>query len=111
MYPALCHCPPHTGLSIKHVLPTSAEISWKPLPKGEQNTIITGYTVDVVGPGTKYEIPVTDENATSVPVPKLRPSTLYTFNVRAMTEAGRGPIATITSTTPKGESAKQQDFD
>ena len=107
--PALCHCPPHTGLSIKHRLPISTDISWKPLPEGEQNTVITGYTVQVVGADTKCEISVTDANATSVVVPNLRPSTSYTFNVCATTKAGKGPIATITSTTPKGEPAKQPD--
>ena len=101
----LCHCPPHTGLSIKHRAQTSAEILWKPLPEGEQSTVITGYTIQVVGPDTDREISVKDANVTSVVVPNLRPSTLYTFNVCAMTETGRGPIATITSTTPKGESA------
>ena len=62
-----------------------------------------------MGADTEREISVTDANATSVEVPNLRPSTLYTFNVCAMTKSGKGPIATITSTTPKGEPAKQQD--
>ena len=104
---ALCHCPPHTGLNITHELPTSADISWKTLPEGEQSTIITGYSVQVVGAGSTREISVSDARATSVVVSKLRPSTSYTFYVSAMTNTGNGPIATITSTTPEqGEPAK-----
>ena len=106
IYSVLCSCAPHTGLNVKHGLPTSAEISWEHLSEGEQSTIITGYKVQVVGPDGRRDISVTDANATSIVVPKLRPSTSYTFNVCATTKSGKGPIATITSTTPKGESAK-----
>jgi hypothetical protein len=104
LHTALCHCPPHTGLSVNHELPTSAEISWKPLPEGEQSTIITGYTVQVVGAGSKREISVSDAKATSV-VTNVRSSTTYTFCVSAVTKTGNGPIATITSTTPEGETS------
>ncbi len=108
---ALCHCPPHTGLSVNHGLPTSAEISWKPLPEGEQSTIITGYTVQVVGSGLKRDISVSDAKATSVLVSNLRSSTTYTFSISAVTKTGNGPIATITSTTPEeGEPAMYKDM-
>ena len=63
--------------------------------------------MQVVGAGSKREIPVSDANDTSVMVSNLRPSTSYTFNVSAVTKTGNGPIATITSTTPEeGETAK-----
>ena len=107
---ALCHCPPHTstGLSIKHRLPTSAEISWKPLPEGDQRTLVTGYTVLVVGPDFKREISLADANATSVMISELRPYISYTFNVSATTKTGNGPVATITSKIPnEGEPAMQ----
>ena len=97
----LCHCPPHTGLNIKHGFPTTAEISWKSLPEDKESTVITGYMVQVVGPDSKRHIPVPDANTTSITVSELRPSTSYIFNISAMTKAGNGPIATITSTTPE----------
>ena len=100
-YAVLCHCPPHTGLNIKHGLPTTAEISWKSLPEDKESTVITGYMVQVVGPDSKHDIPVPDANKTSITVSELRPSTSYIFNICAMTKAGNGPIATITSTTPE----------
>lgn len=93
-----------TGLNVTHPLPTSAELSWIPLPPDQHNGIITGYTVKVVGPdsATPRLIPVPDASATSVVVSGLRPFTAYTFSVSAMTAAGTGPAADITSTTPQG---------
>ena len=38
------------GLDISHRLPTTAELSWSPPPAEKQNGVITGYTVEVVGP-------------------------------------------------------------
>ena len=71
----------------------------------QQNGIITGYTVQVVGPDSTQEIPVTDASATSVEVSGLRPSTPYTFNVSATTVAGTGPVISISYTTPQGGEA------
>ena len=99
-HPALCNCAPHTGLSISHRQPTTAEVSWKPLPE-EQQKIVTGYTVQVVGPDSKKEISVADPNATTVEVSSLKPFTSYTFKISAMTKAGTGSVATISSTTPE----------
>ena len=101
LHAVLFHCPPHTGLSIKHGLPTTAEISWKSLPEGEESMVVTGYTVQVVGPDSIRDIPVPDASTTSITVSELKPSTSYIFNVGAMTKDGNGPIATITSTTPE----------
>ena len=98
---ALCTCGPSHGLSVSYKLPTIAEISWKSFATEQQNTIITGYTVQVVGSDSKQEIPVTDPNATTVEVPGLKPFTSYTFNISAMTKVGTGPVATVSSTTPK----------
>ena len=91
-------------LFVSHDLPTSAQVSWTPVPKDKQNDIIIGYTVQVVGhdPIEKREIPVMDGNATSYEVSDLRPYTEYTFSVSAMTEAGTGPAITVSSTTPQG---------
>ena len=104
-HPALCNCAPHTGLNISHRLPTTAEVSWKLLPE-EQQKIVTGYTVQVLGPDTKKEISVADPTATTIEVPGLKPFTSYTFKVSAMTKAGTGPVATISSMTPKGKPSK-----
>ena len=106
LHAVLFHCPPHTGLSIKHGLPTIAEISWKPLPEGEESSLVTGYKVQVVGPDPIRDIPVPDANTTSITVSELRPSTSYIFKISAMIKDGNGPSATITSTTPEeGEPA------
>jgi hypothetical protein len=85
-------------LLVSHSLPTSAQLSWTPVP--DDKTII-GYTVQVAGPDSTREIPVMDGNATSYEVPDLRPYTTYTFSVSAMTEAGTGPPIIVCSTTPQ----------
>ena len=56
----------------------------------------------VVGPDSPEEIPVHGAGTTSVQIPGLRPFTSYTFSVSAMTKAGTGPAATISSKTPEG---------
>ena len=89
-------------LFVSHSLPTSAQLSWTPIPEGKQNDTITGYTVRVKGPDSTQEIPVMDGNATSYDVSKLRPYTTYTFSVSAITEAGAGPPIIVSSTTPQG---------
>ena len=74
------------------------------MPEDKQNDIITGYTVQVMGPGftEKREIPVMDGNTTSYEVSDLKPYTTYTFRVSAITEAGTGPAICVFSTTPQG---------
>ena len=91
-------------LFVSHSLPTSAQLSWTPVPKDKQNDIITSYIVLVMGPHSidKREIPVMDGNATSYEVSDLRPFTKYTFSVSAMTKAGTGPAISVSSTTPRG---------
>ena len=91
-------------LFVSHSLPSSAQISWTPVPKDKQNDVIIGYTIQVVGPDSteKREIPVIDGNATSYEVSNLRPYTKYTFSVRAMTEAGTGSAISVSSVTPQG---------
>ena len=92
------------GLNITHNLPTTAELSWTPLPveKPKYNGVITGYTIQVEGPDSSREISIQNASTTSVEVPNLRPFTSYTFHVSAMTKAGTGPVAIILSTTPEG---------
>ena len=89
-------------LLVSHSLPTSAQLSWTPVPEDKQKDIITGYTVQVVGPGSTREIPVMEGNATSFEVSDLRPYTTYTFSVSPMTKAGMGPAISVSSTTPQG---------
>ena len=55
----------------------------------------------VVGPDSPGEIPVQGAGTTSVEIPGLRPFASYTFNVSAMTKAGTGPAAIISSKTPE----------
>ena len=37
-------------LLVSHSLPTSAQLSWTPVPEDKWNDTITGYTVQVEGP-------------------------------------------------------------
>ena len=68
----------------------------------KRNGVITGYTIQVVGPDSSREIPVQDAETTTIEVPGLKPFTSYTFHVNAMTKAGTGPVAIISSRTLKG---------
>ena len=94
-------------LKVSHSLPTSAQLSWTPVPEDKQNDTITGYTILVVGPYSsgaqeRKEIPVMDANATSFEVSDLKPYTTYTFSVSAITEIGTGLARSVSSTTPQG---------
>ena len=84
---------------VQHRTPTSAQLSWTPIPKDQQNGIITGYTVQIVGPDSTREISIMDATTTSTEVSALRPITSYYFSVSAMTVAGTGPPARSFSIT------------
>ena len=88
-------------LLVNHSLPTSAQLSWTPVP--EDNTII-GYLVQVKGPDSTQEIPVMNGNATSFEVSDLKPCTTYTFTVitKIGTGASAGVTKSVSSTTPQG---------
>ena len=90
-----------TELLVSHSLPTSAQLSWTPVPEDRHNDTITGYMVQVEGHNFMREIPVMHGNATSYEVCDLRPCTTYTFSVCAMTEAGTGPAISVSSPTPQ----------
>ena len=92
---------------VNHRLPTTAEFSWTPVPKDKQNGVITGYTVQIVGAisTSRQEISV-EADATSVEIFNLTPFTSYNFSISAMTKAGSGPIATISSRTLEGGKTK-----
>ena len=92
-------------LKVSHGLPTSAQLSWTPVPEDKQNDTITGYTVQVeekYSVGNKKEIPVMDGNATSFEVSNLKLYTRYTFSVSAITKIGTGLAKSVSSTTPQG---------
>ena len=63
-----------------------------------------------MGPDFSQEILVQDAETTSVEVPGLMPFTSYTFQVSAMTKAGTGPVATISSTTPEGGETSMRSY-
>ena len=90
------------GLKVSHNLPTTAMLSWDPLPEEKQSGVITGYKVQIEGPDSPPEIPVEDYKTTSAEISNLRPFTTYTFNVSAVNKTGTGPSATISSRTPEG---------
>ena len=85
-------------LRVSYCLPTTAKLSWTPVPKDRQNGVITGYTVQVVGANSTLirEIPV----VTTAKIFHLNPFKKYIFKVSAKTKAGSGPAAEIPS---KGE--------
>ena len=89
------------GLNITHSLPTKAELSWISVPIEKRSGVITGYKIQVVGPDSPREITVLNADTTTVAVSNLRPFTSYTFNVSAMTKAGTGPAASVSSKTPE----------
>ena len=92
-------------LKVSHSLPTSAKLSWTPVPKHKQNDTITGYTIQVEGPfslGKTKHIPVMNAAATSFEVSGLQPYTTYTFSVSAVTKVGTGLAKSVSSTTPQG---------
>ena len=87
------------NLHVHHKTSTSAQLSWTPVPKDQQNGIIAGYTVQVTGPDFVREMLITD---TSTEVSGLRPNTSYNFSISAMTVAGTGPPIKRFFTTPEG---------
>ena len=102
-------------LKVSHSLPTSAQLSWTPVPEDKQNGTITGYSVQVARPSSysyfyssssekinRVEIPVMDGNATSYEVSDLQPYTTYSFSVSAITKIGTGLAKSVSSTTPQG---------
>ena len=96
-YPAPSGSP--GGLAVRQKLPMRVELTWSPIPVDKQNGVVTRYIVEVVGPDSSRDILVFDDNTTDVVIPGLRPFSTYTFNVSAMTKAGTGPAASISSTT------------
>ena len=96
-------------LKVSHSLPTSAQLSWTPVPEDKQNDTITGYIVQIEGPYSFSRVnkktigfPVMDGNATSFEVSDLKPYTTYTFSVSAITKIDTGLAKSISSTTPQG---------
>ena len=103
------HTPTHPAPSdapgdvkVSHSLPTTAQLSWSPLPEEKRNGVITGYKVQIEGPDLQQEIQVEDAKTTSLEIPNLKSSTSYTFKVSAINKVGTGPTATVSSKTPEG---------
>ena len=89
-------------LKISHILPTSARLSWTPVPEHKQNGVVTGYIVQVMGHYFNKEWKVMDANATSYEVSDLRPYAKYTFSISALTEVGTGPAISVCSGARQG---------
>ena len=60
-----------------------ARISWDTVKKDDKT--VTAYTLQVEGPDSTQEIPITCKYITSIEISDLRPSTQYTFKVSAVT--------------------------
>ena len=91
------------GQKFLNRIPTTAKLSWTPVPRDKQNGVITGYTVYVVGADStsRREIPIEKGDATTVEISSLTPFTSYNFSISAKTRAGSGPVATVSSRTPE----------
>jgi hypothetical protein len=96
---------PPGELRIRHRTPTSAQLSWTPVPKNQQNGVITGYTVQITGPDFIRKISITDATTTSTEVSGLRPGTSYYFSLSARTVAGTGQPMRSLTITPQGGKA------
>ena len=105
-------------LTVGCNLPTSVQLSWGAVPEDQQNGEITGYSIQVEGPGTTRSIQIAttvsdwtrilyrplslmEDEYTSEKVCDLKPSTEYTFNVSATTKAGSGPAISVSFVTPQ----------
>ena len=88
-------------LTVRCNHPTSVRLFWGAVPKDQWNGEITGYSMQVEGPDTTRNIPITEEYATFKEVSDLRPSTEYSFSVSAKTVAGSGPAISVSFVTPQ----------
>ena len=101
-------------LTVGCSLPTSVQLSWGAVPEDQQNGNITGYSIQVEGPGTTRNIQTVYDQVSSLYSPMkdnllfstkkvsdLRPSTEYTFSVSAKTVAGSGPAISVPFVTPQ----------
>ena len=87
----IIHLHIHTALSkiigsfkTSQYHPTSVRISWNSIQEDDET--VTGYTLQVEGPDSTQEIPITCSYITSIEISDLRPSTQYTFKVSATGE-------------------------
>ncbi len=90
------------GLISEQVNFTSIVLSWQPLECLEQNSPITNYSIQYSENG--YTSGPISTTGTSFVAASLFPSTLYTFEVFAVNQHGKGPSAnyTLYTKTPKG---------
>ena len=88
-------------LTVRCILPTSVKLSWGTVPKDQWNGEITGYSIQVEGPDTTRNIPITGEYATFKELFDLKPSTEYSFSVSAETVAGIGPAINVSFIIPQ----------
>ena len=74
-------------------------LSWISPRSDYHNGVLTGY--DVLVNGSKHL--TTDADSTSLDIHKLKTSTSYTFEVYAVTKAGRGSQAAMKQLTLEGK--------
>ena len=74
-------------------------LSWISPRSGCHNGVLTGY--DVLVNGSKHQ--TTDADSTSLDIHKLKTSMSYTFEVYAITKAGRGSQAAMKQLTLEGK--------
>ena len=92
------------NLEVTYNCPTSAEISWTPIPIEQRNGFITGYALQVLHgqldtPSQKVLRDGEDPN--SIEISNLKPFTEYIFKVSAETKVGTGPAASASYRTPE----------
>ena len=115
-------------LTVGCSLPISVQLSWGAVPEDQRNGEIIGYSIQVEGPDTTRIIQIAttvsdrmppirrpqiyryihrphsllmEDAYTSEEVCDLRPSTMYSFSVSAVTVAGSGPAIGVSFVTPQ----------
>ena len=86
-------------------------LSWDPPPAEQHNGQLTGYTIKVKYQNGDEARPSLTADGTFQMVDGLKPNTNYTFQVRAMTEAGSGPAVSIEKCTAEGGKITYSDWE
>ena len=86
---------PPTSVRVSEVTSSSITVQWGPVDCIHRNGDITGYSVQYgeVGNGSTQTMPVSGGSATEATISGLMPSTTYSIQVAAETNAGTGPYS------------------
>ena len=77
-------------MSISEVTSSSITVQWEMVPCIHRNGDTTGYSVRYVGGSVSDMVSVSSGNAVMTTITGLRPSTIYSIQVRAVNSMGNG---------------------